>query len=477
MKSLIRYILIVFFYSNTLHGFGQEITISDGLDIQNAISYDFLGKSNNNYLLFFEKEGANEVVALNEKLKYDWAKEIYLDKRRPQVIGVIGQKNAFCILYVFQKKSSKAIKLHKYDFNCNLIDSFTIKEISNSFYQGLPTMVLSEDKNMVYLFNKKNADFDILDGFVFQLDKQIKLWDKSIFLEEQFESKRLNPILLANNGTVYFISERNSSKLEKHLIEILAVNNENVEQKVNIPLDQFYTYDIKYVIDNLNNRLQAVGLTGDKSLSRAKGIFHITMQLNDTSHQFLINNYPFSDSLASNLSGKKTVQNKGILDVIVDQIILRKDGGLLAIIEQKKVVERRIVANRSPYGSNQYMPIFDHYNDNLLLYSFHPDGRSHWYTVLNKSQFSSEDDGVFNSYFLMKSPSNIKILYNDEIRDNTTISEYLVAPNGSFDRSSVLTTEKKDIKLRFKDGIQLSGNESLIPSENRNKLKIVRFKY
>jgi hypothetical protein len=255
------------------------------------------------------------------------------------------------------------------------------------------------------------------------------------------------------------------------------VNNENVEQKVNIPLDQFYTYDIKYVIDNLNNRLQAVGLTGDKSLSRAKGIFHITMQLNDTSHQFLINNYPFSDSLASNITGKKTVQNKGILDVIVDQIILRKDGGLLAIIEQKKVVERRIVANRSPYGSNQYMPIFDHYNDNLLLYSFHPDGRSHWYTVLNKSQFSSEDDGVFNSYFLMKSPSNIKILYNDEIRDNTTISEYLVAPNGSFDRSSVLTTEKKDIKLRFKDGIQLSGNESLIPSENRNKLKIVRFKY
>jgi len=476
MKTQLIYIALILIVGSIKLN-GQEITISDGIDIQNALSYDFLGKSNNNYFIFLEKDEANQVIAFDEKLKIDWTKELILDKRRPEVIGVIGQKNFFYLFYVFQKKSYRAIKFHKYDYSCTLIDSMTIKEISNTTYLGLPSMILSEDKNMVYFFSKKTSQYQMMDGFVFQLDSHKKLWDKIVFLEEQEEEKRFNPILLNNNGTVYFISERNSQKIEQHKVEIVSIDAEAVENKYYIPFDQFYTFDIKYVIDNLNNRLQAIGLSGDKSLNRAKGIFHFTMLLNDTSHQFLINHYPFSDSLSSGIQGKKVNRNKGVPDIIVDQIILRKDGGLMGIIEQRKIVERRIIANRNPYGSSQYMPIFDHYNDNLLLYSFHPDGRTHWYLVLNKSQFSSEDDGIYNSYFLMKSPSNLKLIYNDEIKDNTTISEYLVAPNGSFDRNSILSTEKRNIKLRFKDGIQLSNSECLIPSENRNKLKIVRFKY
>ncbi len=68
-------------------------------------------------------------------------------------------------------------------------------------------------------------------------------------------------------------------------------------------------------------------------------------------------------------------------------------------------------------------------------------------------------------------------IYNDEVKDNTTISEYVVAGSGYSDRNSLMTTEKKDLRMRFKDGVQLSGNEAIIPSENRNKLKLVRIRY
>ncbi len=477
MYKLLTYLLIIWLTAGSLSGNAQQITISEPLSLQDDISYDFLGKYNNNLLLFREKSMSCEVQAYDENLKLSWKKEIFLDKRRPNVVGVVGLKTAFYVLYTFESKRNKVLKIHKYDPNCVLLDSFSIKDYSRGYDWSVPSMIISDDKNCLYVYNKKTEDYQIYDGLVFQLNTSKVLWDKAVFLTEQLEEKRFNPILLSNEGKAYFISERDNAKLEKHRIEIVEVS-QSVENKTwSIPFDQNYTYDIKYAIDNQNRRMQAVGLTGDKALSRAKGIFHFSMLLSDSSHQFLINQYPFTDSTVSALLGKKLSQNKGLPDVIVDQIILRKDGGLIGIIEQRKVVERRILTSRGGFGNENYLPVYDHYNENLLLNSFHPDGRVHWQTILNKSQFSSEDQGIYNSYFLMKTAANIRLLYNDEVKENTTISEYVVAGSGDFDRNSIMTTEKKDLRMRFKDGIQLTSNEAIIPSEHRNKLKLVRIRF
>ncbi len=475
-KSVIH-ILSICFTALTLTCQGQEITISEPIDLQDDISYDFVGKYNNTLLLFREKTLSCEVQAYDERLKLNWKKEISLDKRRPSVVGVVGLKNAFFVLYTFESRRGKVLKIHKYDLNCTLLDSLSIKEYSRGYDWSVPSLVLSEDKNSLYVYNKKTEDYLVFDGLVFQLNTLKVLWDKAVFLTEQLEEKRFNPILLSNEGKVFFISERDNSRLDKHRIEVEEVSEAVANKSWTIPFNQNYTFDVKYALDNHNRRLQAVGLFGDKNLSRAKGIFHFSMLLMDTSHQFLINQYPFPDTTVSALLGKRLAANKGIPDVIVDQIVLRKDGGLLGVLEQKKVVERRILTTRGGFGGEGYLPVYDHYNENLLLYSFHPDGRVHWQTVLNKSQFSSEDDGIYNSYFLMKTTANIRLIYNDEVKDNTTISEYVVAGSGYSDRNSLMTTEKKDLRMRFKDGVQLSGNEAIIPSENRNKLKLVRIRY
>jgi len=84
---------------------------------------------------------------------------------------------------------------------------------------------------------------------------------------------------------------------------------------------------------------------------------------------------------------------------------------------------------------------------------------------------------VFSSYFLFKTPSRLRIIYNDEIKRNNTVSEYVMDPLGNFERNSLLSTEYQKLKLRFRDAVQTSSNTLLVPSERNFKLSLVKIEY
>ena len=71
----------------------------------------------------------------------------------------------------------------------------------------------------------------------------------------------------------------------------------------------------------------------------------------------------------------------------------------------------------------------------------------------------------------------LRFLFNDEIKYENTCSEYLLSPLGEFDRNSLLNTADQNLRLRFRDGLQLNERECLIPSEYRNKLRLVLLQY
>ena len=118
--------------------------------------------------------------------------------------------------------------------------------------------------------------------------------------------------------------------------------------------------------------------------------------------------------------------------------------------------------------------IVDYFYDDIFLVSIHPDGEIHWNTILHKKQYSQNDDAIFSSFFLLKTPSSLRFLFNDEIKYENTVSEYVVNGIGVSDRNSILSTEDQKLRLRFRDAIQVAANELIVPSENRNKLKLIR---
>lgn len=112
-----------------------------------------------------------------------------------------------------------------------------------------------------------------------------------------------------------------------------------------------------------------------------------------------------------------------------------------------------------------------------MVLSIHPTGELHWKTLLYKKQYSQNDGGAYSSYFTYITASNIKLIFNDEIKQENTISEYILDGLGNGDRNSVMNTENLELHLRFREGIQLDNKRFLIPSERRSRLKLVRFEY
>ena len=187
----------------------------------------------------------------------------------------------------------------------------------------------------------------------------------------------------------------------------------------------------------------------------------------------------FSKDLTKELFGYSVNRKKSIRDFYLTEILLRRDGGVLLVSEmQKEFVRRASYSTMSRYGGSNYAlrGFVDYYNEDILISSVDPNGEEDWYKILYKKQFSQDDDGAFSSFFIMKTPSRLRILYNDEIKKSNTVSEYLMDPSGKFERNAILNTEYQNLQLRFRDAMQAANNTIVVPSESNFKLSLVKLK-
>ena len=105
------------------------------------------------------------------------------------------------------------------------------------------------------------------------------------------------------------------------------------------------------------------------------------------------------------------------------------------------------------------------------------EGLTDWHRVFYKKQFSQNDGGIFSSFFPFITPSRLRLIYNDEIKSNNTVSEYILDPQGNYKRTSVLSTEDQDLKLRFTDAEQISSTELIVPSQKNYELNLVKIDF
>lgn len=186
---------------------------------------------------------------------------------------------------------------------------------------------------------------------------------------------------------------------------------------------------------------------------------------------------PFAPELLAEANGKDIGKTSDLKDYELNHLVLRRDGGFLLFAESRREYSRRNNNFQSSYGSRGPAGWMDLFYEGVVVIAVQPEGREHWNRVLFKKQFSQDDGGIFSSYFLMKTPSRVKLVFNDEIKNNNTVSEYLLDPIGRFNRNSLLSTDYQNLKIRFADGIQLSGSEFIAPSEKNRKLSLVKIAY
>jgi len=476
-KRFIPCLFLVFFSLSAVAQVQSSMVVSDGISIRNDYGYELIGRLRDRILLFRDKFEDFEVQAFDAQMHFAWSRELDdMERHGVQILSVVGGRNDFSIIYKLRRRGQFLVKVHKYDPGANLIDSMTIIDYGDRvFTPPALEVVESEDRNYFVVYN--SAERNKLESICFRLDKMQVAWRKDIALEDNYFGTNDEAMALTNAGDFFLISEKNNrrAKLDEHAFHILRVNAGG-DALTRTPAPDFLTNHVQFTYDNQNQQLVGAGLYSDKNKDRANGVFFLRTTT-ENNRAATIHAESFDDKFISIVRQKDVEDyNRGITEADIREIVLRRDGGVVLVMERNHEVQRGSSAGRGFWRDGMRM-IVDFYFDDVLVVAIQPDGQAQWKTVLHKKQYSQDDDGTFSSFFLLRTADQLRFLFNDEIKYENTCSEYVLSPLGDFDRNSLLTTANQNLRLRFRDAIQISASECLVPSEFRNKLKLVLLKF
>ncbi len=472
MKKL----LLLPFLALALSCGAQVLTVSEEIPINSDVAYEVLGEMGNHVLLFRDRKTEFEVQAFNRQMRQSWSKEIVLDRRLPKVLGIVPTRQDFTLVYSFRQKGNTLIKAHRYDPGANLVDSSILVILGYLFFTPRFELVRSDDRSKLLLYYVENQD--LVHAYSFDIPTQSLIWEKNFPLQDFLYGRDFVQAVVDNRGGANFIFQKDNfrSRRKQHYYQILSYDGAGDVQSTNIPMQGFLSYDVFFEADNLNNQIVAAGLYTEENTERAKGYFYIRHQPG-SAEKASVQFQAFSEEFLQNLLGRDYREGKGLNETSVREIVLRRDGGALLIGERNRQLQRRTGTTSRVYYDATVRNLVDFYFEEVFILSVHPTGELHWETILHKKQYSQDDNGVFSSYFLFETPGRLRFLFNDEIRLENTVSEYVINGLGEYDRNSLFSTTNLDLRLRFRAAVQISPNELVIPSERRNRLKLVRLSY
>lgn len=437
-----------------------------------AQGYTFSGKINDRILFLYWTKNRIEVEAFDLDLHKQWDRTIDLDKKfSHNVIDVICSKTDFTIIEYAERRSVQYLKVWKYDSQIKLLDSATIKSTPKNYDLPTPKLTLSEDKKVALISEKEEGKF--YDLFAFSLDSLKLIWEKLYDYKRYISEGKPEQYVVSNQADVFLALEENPDSKKTHQYRLVHFNAYGNPTDINVPIRDFYVLHTKFNFDNFNQKLCIAGIYSEKNISHAQGLFTLNVSTGHHVSDIVVN--IFDDDFTSAFMGKKITNTRGLTpDLRVQDIVLRRDGGMLLIVEQVREV-LRVSSNPSSFGlSHRDIAITDYYHDNAFLANIAPDGKMQWRSVVVKKQSSQNDEGRFCSFFVLKTSSAIHLLFNEDVGRSTTVSDYLFKPDGQPERHTILNTDGKNLQLRFRDALQIGANELLVPSQENLYVKMVK---
>ena len=480
MNKWIRYggIMLSFFVFMLPKGSGQQVLVSDEFQLRSDLQYFLIGEFKGQVLIFRDLTNTFEVQAFDQNMRSSWKKEIALERRSPEILGIQAIDDEFAVFYKHRSRGTTKLRANRYDASANIKDTIIMADLGNIFFNPTVTLVRSADRTKVllYFIDKQR----VIQVFVFDLNQMQTIWAKRFEPDDYRWAEDIIHMNVDNNGRMHMVIEkdsyrarRNSSHLDVYqfpmdggLMTFHEVNLPAIEE------EHVSVYDLFFRYDNLNNRLSAGGLYYTRNAIKSEG--YLFFALADGALRNTLSYHPFTESFVESILGKEIRKNKGLEEIKIQDVVLRQDGGLVIIGEEARNYQRRLASNSRLVYDGAARSITDFYYNDLFALCVHPDGSLDWETVMHKKQYSQDDFGAYSSFFLFKNPGSLRLIFNDEIKYENTVSQYALFSSGRLDRMSLLSTANLNLRLRFRDALQVSPTKILVPSERRNRVRIAK---
>ena len=456
----------------------QQVTVSREITVKNNFNYDILPNIAGN-TIFYHDKGSEQIFEIyDESLKFKGEVQPEFEVKNIQPLAVIPMDSTFSFYYNFRDEDNLITRVIVFDNHINLVDSLTISFRDKKKATTSARYVTSADKSKVLLFTpqEKQILLQLVDNRTLKVIYEYTLNIIGINLRSEFEK-----ITVTNSGEVFIITQKNSlwSRDKSKEFKLIHLTPDLQYTVKNFLPESGEIAMVKLDYDETNKKVAIGGLVSNRGEYTSIGYFGFSMTPASIPAEAEIIINKFTQDFIMEASGKVNKKTKELNDYRIKDMIIRYDGGVILIAEQiREFVRRSQMSNPAQFYSG--LPIdgyVDYYNENIILLATFADGTEHWKKVLYKKQFSQDDNGIYSSYFLFKTPSRLRLLYNDEIKTSNTVSEYVLDPLGNYERKSVLSTEYQNLKLRFRDAIQTGSSSIIIPSERNAKIFMVRLDY
>lgn len=457
---------------------GQEVSISPELSLRNYFSYDILGDVDGKSIVVRDRGFNKEVDIFNRDLELVQSAELSFEKKRVDVLSVVELDSVFQMLYGYFEQDSMLLRYRIYDNSVRLLDSAEFFRVHKRDVRRKIISTNSDDSSHILLLTEDEQENLLV--MIFNSVNRRLFWSSKIELAADFK-KSLDEILLTDKGDFVMLFKENEWTSSKENLSMLIISpRKGLKKYTSIGIDDYIGSNILLDYDNLNEKLLLTGIYSEKKSKESKGYFYLSEKLDMIDNETQLKYISFQDKLYEELVQGRKRKSRVLEDIGLKDVIFRKDGGFLLISEIEREYSRRNPYSgyaRTGYDNYSRRAWIDYYNDDIIISSISPEGKLDWNKVLYKKQFSQDDEGIYSSYFIMKSPSRLRFIYNDEIKKHNTVSEYLMDPAGKVARNSLLSTAYQNMKLRFRDAIQISSNSLIVPSERNYDLNLVRITY
>ncbi len=470
VKVKISVLFIMLYFMSAISIIGQQILISPELDLRSDFAY-YLIPIDLEICLIRDKAVKIIYQKLDTNLNWSLEKELDLEGKKWNLLDALKHGNNIGLIYT--ARTDRSIRLYYSVFNQQGIKVFERRisdsmEISSNENISFQT---SANKNFVsigYRDSKNQACIALYHRF----DDSI-YYNKNVNAEINFNHGTADEAILTNKGELYLKGfERNPNKSKvKFVPRIIGLSNQGEKNLDRSIVTEFEVFSSKVEVRNKTNEIFFVGLCQEPGENNMIG--YVIYNLTKDSPVNLIN---FDEKKIREWSGKKNSSIYSNNNLQMRNMRFLEDGSVVVFIESVKQYLRR------PYfgNSNDGLPAYagsrwiDYYFDDILVACIQENGEKKWETVLRKKQFSQDDEGINSSFFVMSNKSFLRVLFNDEIKNESTVSEYILLGDGKINRKSILNTSFKKLNLRIREAIQSDPQTLIIPSESYGRLSLLR---
>jgi len=471
-KYLLKIGVIIYVLTGGSCLVAQDIVLSEPVDLTYDIGYKLVGYFGQKTLLYRRTERKHFIQSFDKDFEEEWKRPIEFEEQNGNVrpISIIQKDTLFYIFYYYSKAGKTHLHATVFDTAATPQATYPIASFKGFFSLGEDDLVFSDNKNYMTVYAPSNrGDLDVV---VFDLVGQQTIWDKQLVYENLDYYQNFEQIVLTNEGILFVMYNQHNirRKAEQHQLVLYQINQLGEQQRQLIPFHNFLTFDFKLVYDELNQQLVGAGFYGKRN-DLVNGSFYFSVASGRSPQ---VSKQPFDDTLIRSLTGNRRKRIKGVRYLYAEQLILRKDGGVLLAGEQ----QYRFMNSGFYFVEDEPIRQTDYLYENILLVSIHPDGQRHWNEVLYKSQSSENDRARYSSFFVFKTNNSIRFLYNNKIAWNTSIFEYVLDVHGQVERRIIKHQEKKaSILPLLSSSIQISANEMLTLSQRDGKLRLMKVCY